>query len=49
MGGVLFWVGGGGWVNILVGWEWNGVSRGRWGWVHSLITLIKIWYIVYIS
>ena len=30
VGGSLFWVGGGGWENIL----------GGWGWVHCLIMLI---------
>ena len=28
---------GGGWVNILGGWKWVGMSGGEWGWVHCLI------------
>ena len=35
VGGALFWVGRGGWGNILGGWV--GVSWGEWGWVHCLI------------
>ena len=37
--GTLFWVGKGGWANVLVGLGWVGISRGEWGWgwVHCLI------------
>ena len=34
LGGEIFWVGGGGWKNVLSEWGWVeviGVSGGRWG------------------
>ena len=31
--GALFWVGGGGWENILVEWGSLGMSGDEWGWV----------------
>ena len=30
MVGALFWVGGGGWENILDRWGWEGMSGGGW-------------------
>ena len=42
MGGAVFWVGGGRWVNILCGWGgggggkyfgWLGVGGDEWGWI----------------
>ena len=37
VGGILFWVDGVGWVNILGEWRWVGMSGDGWEWVHSLI------------
>ena len=37
MVGVLFWVGGSGWENILVGWEWMGVY-------HALFWVGGVWW-----
>ena len=31
MCGALFWMGGGGWKNILGGWGWVGMSGDEWG------------------
>ena len=33
MSGTLFWVGGGGWKNILGKWGWIRVSECGWSWV----------------
>ena len=41
MYGALFWKGGGGWKNILVGWGWVEMNGGECGWVHCLIILNK--------
>ena len=41
--GALFWVGGGGCINISGVWGgWVGMSGGEWGWMHCLIMPVPV-------
>ena len=50
LGGEIFWVGGGGWKNVLSEWGWvevtgvSGGGGGEWGWVHCLIIPFSFFY-----